>query len=882
MDKTNRPTGRKKNVTGESKGVHRRGEGLHSEGPVGNKDGYSDRKEESTEDKGLLGDIVGQAIGGAMGGGSSHSSNQSSFGGGSGMGQIVGTLLEQGAAGALGGGSSHSSNQSSSSGGGMGKWIAIGAAALALFGGGGGLLSNMLSSGISGSHALSSQYSGGSSYSNYANYSSNSSSSSSSGGLGSLLSSLTGGGSSSSSGGSFNGGNNNTGTLNTSVAEGSREKRTVINGNGDDKVTIMVYMCGTDLESNGGMATSDLQEMAAAELSDNVNLIVYTGGCTQWRNSVISNSTNQIYQIKNGGLTRLSDNAGNVSMTSPDTLAGYIQWCAKNFPANRNELIFWDHGGGSISGYGYDLRFPKSGSMSLSGINTALKEGGVKFDFIGFDACLMATLENGLMLSEYADYMIASEETEPGVGWYYTNWLTELSKNTSMPTIEIGQKIADDFVSVCAQKCPGQQTTMSVVDLAELETKAPDTLKNFSQATSKLIKNKDYSTVSNARSKTREFAASNKIDQVDLIDLANKMGTTESKQLAETLTSAVKYNTTSRNMTNAYGLSIYFPYERVSSVDRMVKTYEQIGMDDDYSSCIRAFAGLEASGQAVSGGQSSPLGALLGSLTGSTGSSSAVSGSDMISQLLGSLMSSGGSGRVLGLTDDNSEFLSDISVDSATEYLSKNSLDTNRLVWSTDKDGRKILKLKEKEWDLIQQLELNMFYDDGSGYVDLGLDNVYEFDDDGNLLGENDHTWVAINSQPVAYYFMSESNNGDDSTILGRVPAMLNGVRVDLIISFDSEHPNGTILGARTRYDEAEETETIAKGLTELKDGDKLDFICDYYTYDGDYQDSYYLGDQMTVSGTPEISNVDVGEGEVKATYRITDIYNQTYWMPTM
>ena len=127
-------------------------------------------------------------------------------------------------------------------------------------------------------------------------------------------------------------------------------------------------------------------------------------------------------------------------MTDPKTLTEFIQYCKKNFPANRNDLILWDHGGGSISGYGYDEIHKKSGSMTLAGIHTALENAKTSFDFIGFDACLMATAENALMLNPYADYLIASEETEPGVGWYYTNWLSELGKNTSMPTIEIGKK----------------------------------------------------------------------------------------------------------------------------------------------------------------------------------------------------------------------------------------------------------------------------------------------------------------------------------------------------------------------------------------------------------------------------------------------------------
>ena len=68
---------------------------------------------------------------------------------------------------------------------------------------------------------------------------------------------------------------------------------------------------------------------------------------------------------------------------------------------------------------------------------------------------------------------------------------------------------------------------------------------------------------------------------------------------------------------------------------------------------------------------------------------------------------------------------------------------------------------------------------------------------------------------------------------------------------------------------------------TELKEGDKLTFICDYYTYDGKYQDTYPIGD-ITVSSNMQISNTDVGEGKVKLAYLFTDIYNQKYWTPTI
>lgn len=724
--------------------------------------------------------------------------------------------------------------------------------------GGGGLLGGNLlgyDNGISGDHTLYTNYTGsgaqsGGWYSGSAmngeeiNYSANNS-------------------------GTYSGGN--TGYLNTSVAGGARAKRTNIIGGGQDTMTVMVYMCGTDLEQKGGMATADLQEMARANIADNVNVIVFTGGCQGWRNNVVSSSVNQIYQIKNGGLNPLVQNAGSAAMTDPDTLTGFIQWCAKNFPANRNELILWDHGGGSISGYGYDQKHASSGSMTLAGIDQALKNSGATFDFIGFDACLMATMENALMLSRYGDYLIASEETEPGTGWYYTNWLNTVSQNTSVPTTEVGKIICDDFVAASAQSAGGQETTLSVVDLAEIET-TEDELASFAQSTSDLIQNKQYKIVSNARAGAKEFARTSGIDQVDLIHLAKNMNTNEGTALAKALTGAVKYNRTSRTMANAYGISIYFPYNSVRSIDSMVRTYKQIGMDESYTRCIQEFAGLEVGGQSLAGGTGNPLGSLLGLGGGGTGS-------DMISEILGGLMGGSVSG-ISGLDASNSGFLTEgaRAIENNQKYLEDNRFDPEDLEWKQNKDGQTVLKLRENQWDLIQTVEQNMFYDDGEGYIDLGLDNTYDFDDDGNLVASDDNTWLAINGQPVAYYFLDETDDGDSYTIRGRVPAMLNGERVDLMLMFDNENPYGYILGARTDYDE-NVTATESKGLTALNPGDRLEFLCDYYNYDGTYTDSYYLGEPMTVTENMQISNVDVG-GDTKRTYRLTDIYNQHYWTP--
>lgn len=650
----------------------------------------------------------------------------------------------------------------------------------------------------------------------------------------------------------------NTGRLNTSVAAGSREKYTELKNDGTDSVTVMVYMCGTDLESRNGMGTSDLQEMLNARFGSDITLLICTGGCKAWKNSEVSSAVNQIWQVKDGKLINLQKDLGSVSMTNPDTLSGYIKWCAKNYPASRYELILWDHGGGSVSGYGYDEKFASSGSMNLAGLDTALKAAGVKFDFIGFDACLMATVETALTMAQHADYLIASEETEPGVGWYYTDWLTAFGENTSMPTIQVGQKIIDSFVDTCAQKCRGQLTTLSIVDLAELEHTLPDALAEFSDSTAGLIRKQQYQTVSNARNGAREFARSSKIDQIDLVHLAENLGTQEGKVLIEALLGAVKYNRTSSNMTNAYGLSIYFPYRKTSTVDRAVSTFEQIGMDKSYTQCIRQFADVAASGQAVAGGSDSPLPALLGMLGDSAGGTGDISG------LLG------------GLFGDRS-----LDMENAEEYLANHRFAGESLLWSAGGDGVPVLRLSEEQWGLVQSLELNLFYDDGEGYIDMGLDNVFEFDEEGGLLGINEGTWLAVNGQPVAYYHTSTLDDGTSYTITGRVPVLHNGNRAELILVFTDEQPHGFVAGIQPVYPEGE-TETIAKSLTGLQSGDTLEFLCDYYSYSGEYQDSYLLGEPLTV-GEEELVISDVPlEGSTRATYRFTDLYDKHYWTPVI
>ncbi|MBR6921034.1 MAG: peptidase C11, partial [Clostridia bacterium] len=349
---------------------------------------------------------------------------------------------------------------------------------------------------------------------------------------------------------------------------------------------------------------------------------------------------------------------------------------------------------------------------------------------------------------------------------------------------------------------------------------------------------------------------------------AKNLKTKEGTALAEKILSAVKYNRTSSQMTNSYGLSIYFPYNNPSKVDTAVATYNQIGMDKEYAECIKQFAGYETTGQTASGGTTSPLSSLLGTFT-----SSGTQSEDIISSLLGSFLNSAGK---------DSEYLQVLDTNAASSYVAKNQFDASKLKWKMS-DGKKVMTLDAEQWKLVSDLEKNVFLDDGEGYIDLGLDNEFDFDKDWNLVGEYDGTWLAVNNNVVAYYHTDTYwKSSKEYKITGRIPVLLNGDRAELIVVFDNNNPNGYIVGARFDYKNGE-TDTIAKELTELQQVDKIDFLCDYYGYDGSFRDSYLLGEQITVGGTLQVSNVYLPEGsKVSAVYRFTDIYGQHYWTPEM
>ena len=665
--------------------------------------------------------------------------------------------------------------------------------------------------------------------------------------------------------------------VNTAVAGGSRQKYTKILGNGKDQVTVMVYMCGTDLESRYGMATSDLNEMATANMSDKVNIIVETGGTKTWKNNIMSNGINQIWQVGKGTVKQLNPNLGRTTMTDPNNLSEFIRFCSTNYPANRYILVFWDHGAGSVQGYGYDERYPND-SMTVDEISAALKAGGVKFDIVGFDACLMANMETAIAVEPYADYLLASEETEPGTGWYHTNWLSMLAKNSSSSSLDVAKQIIDDFVTVRQQGASSaDKNTLSILDLAEFKNTVPPVLSAFSKKISADVKGNNYQPIADARSVTREFAQSNRLDQIDLIHFCETLKTTESKALSKALQSCIKYNRT-KNINNAYGISIYFPYRATQKVNAMTNIYSRIGFDSDYANAIKSFATLEASGQIVTGNSTNPFYSLFGGQPVSNGNSYG-NAADIFSLLTGQSQGSSSYGLDLSSLLGGQSSVDTGSLDIISQLLGRDHISSDAFVLS-DKGGKQVLSLGENEWSKIQTVKLNVWVDDGTGYIDLGLDNIFEFDDDNDLIMDYDSMWLALDDHIVSYYLLTDEYVDDNNyTTTGYVPALVNGERVNILIEFSDENPDGIVLGGQIVYDDID---MEAKGLITLEENDKIDFLCDYYDYNGNFQDKYYLGEQMICDGDLEVSDITITGSDLYYCYVLTDIYNAERWTPML
>jgi hypothetical protein len=361
--------------------------------------------------------------------------------------------------------------------------------------------------------------------------------------------------------------------------------------------TIMVYMNGSDLESEDGMATDDITEMLSAAFSKkDINVIIQTGGTINWQNDIIPGDKLARYLVVDDGIELLEE-LPSKSVGESTTLTDFINYCMDKFPAEKFGLILWNHGGGSVAGYAVDELFDYD-SLTLNELKSAFEDSYLKdnkLEFLGFDACLMANIETAYIARDYAKYFIASEELEPSYGWDYATWLSCLGSNPKMSGLEIGREIVDSFINFYKEnEMEDEATTLSVIDLSKVET-VVSALENFIEAAD--ISSLSYQQIAKPRSKAREFGAPSEYggstDMVDIVHLAEQFEAIcpgEASRLIKAVKDAVVYKQQGTFVDNAWGLSLYFPYSAKDEIEENISVYRTTGFSSEYIDYVSEFA----------------------------------------------------------------------------------------------------------------------------------------------------------------------------------------------------------------------------------------------------------------------------------------------------
>jgi len=388
-------------------------------------------------------------------------------------------------------------------------------------------------------------------------------------------------------------------------------------GSQEGSWTVMLYQDADDKILEQDIFT-DFNEAERVGSTDEVHIVAqldrYQGafsGDNNWT------STRRYYLTQDDDLnaihSQLVDDLGEVNMSDPETLVDFVVWAAQTFPSDHYVLILSDHGMGwpggwtdSASGRYSSEQAPIAqvlgSAMYLDQLDDALAQiqqqtGIEKFDIIGMDACLMAQLEVFSALEPYANYAIASEETEPALGWAYAAFLQALTQNPGMSAADLSrlvvqsyidedQRIVDDEArmaylyqmgggSVSAERLAqmmAKNSTLSAVDLSQIPALI-DSVNDLAYT----LQGSDQSEVAGARNYALSFTSIfGKSVPPSFIDLGNfvqilaqQSSDSQVRQLAsqvvENIDRAViaeKHGTSKRGAT---GIAIYYPNSRLYS-----------------------------------------------------------------------------------------------------------------------------------------------------------------------------------------------------------------------------------------------------------------------------------------------------------------------------
>ncbi|MDD3225764.1 MAG: clostripain-related cysteine peptidase [Clostridium sp.] len=575
--------------------------------------------------------------------------------------------------------------------------------------------------------------------------------------------------------------------------------------------TVLIYMCGTDLESEGGAASSNLEELMEISNNKNINFVIETGGTANWQSNSISNGKIQRYILKDSELS-LVEEKDLSSMGDPSTLGDFLKWGVKTYPADKYMTVFWNHGGGSVAGVEFD-ELHNNDSLSLKELAKGLEMSGAKFEVIGFDACLMATLENAATIAPYGKYMVASEEYEPGGGWDYKSWGEYLSENPACDGSELGKNICDSYIEKCAITSDDHMATLSVVDLSKIE-KLKGSFDNMAKEMTGITQDiNQFNAFSRAAVKAENYGGNtdsegytNMVDLGDLVKETESVLDETSATMLNSLKDTVLYEVKGESRKNANGLSVFYP---LNADNNEYNKYAEIATSKNYL-------------------------AFLNSLS------------------------------------PNWTAPADVETEKPENSVKPNDHSIN-FTTNISADGNYSLKVNSG-LDAIQSVKFNLFYmdTDYNEYMFMGVDNDINSDyEKGEFYDNFRGVWTTING----YYCELNLVDEEEDYNLYSIPILLNGKEMNLRVAYvfdNDETGHFEIYGAWEGIDS--ESGMSAKDIVKIKDGDKITLLFDSYNADND-ESNIYETDTFTVSGPLVIEESELFDGDYMYSYEVTDIF---------
>ena len=558
--------------------------------------------------------------------------------------------------------------------------------------------------------------------------------------------------------------------------------------------TVYMYLIGSTLENNTGSASINLAQIKdATAAGSNLKFIVEAGGTYRWFTDGIKNRKTARYLIQNGEVSLIETLPNNTCMAESETLEDFLKWANENYQSDRRMLFFWDHGG-ALSGFGKDVlnMKPDNKLMSMKEIVQALKASNAKYDVIAFDACFMQTMEVGQCLEPYADYLLASEESEPTSGMYYTAAFSRLAKEPALNTLIFGAMMCSSYDQSLEMinRIPQAGATMSMIDLRYMPLVSKTFVGYLQKLDSKFKTDRtSFINMSTARSKAYEFQMEDQIDLIDFINQSDLTAAEKKNMIGKINNSIAVRNAASANHIN--GLAVYMPYDNLNSYSNMYNAMRTLDMNQE-AKVYSDFASI-------------------------LGSQKVTKGKDNYENY------SLEKWYVKGFDHYNSSlYMQDIPlIKKGHEYK---------------------IQLSDKQWDTITNYEQGLKLKVGKRYADLGSDNVFDLDDKGHYMLEFNDTWVAINDVLVALHPGTPKDMGDGTIVYsGTVDAMLNFITPITIyiewVDVGDLEGEGKVLGYLPADEDSDDFDEagMPRGYKQFKSNNFITFLYDWYDEDDNY-----------------------------------------------